>query len=168
MDYLSEKLEKDSASDDVQVEAIRPYKRSSMEFNGVQVSLPQYYRLMELQEKVLQLDGVMRKLTEDVSPDKLASSQKWNQLVSMRQSLQKLLPQEHPIFNKRSMEFNGVQVRIFFWALCRVPHLGFSFLKAEAGLHSLKYLVCSSTKITKKCTILNFSFEMLEAVQAIL
>ena len=81
VDYLSEKLEKDSASDDVQVEAIRPYKRSSMEFNGVQVSLPQYYRLMELQEKVLQLDGVMRKLTEDVSPDKLASSQKWNQLV---------------------------------------------------------------------------------------
>ena len=86
-----------------------------MEFNGVQVSLPQYYRLMELQEKVLQLDGVMRKLTKDVNPDKLASSQKWNQLVSMRQSLQKLLPQEHPIFNKRSMDFNGVQVRLFLF-----------------------------------------------------
>lgn len=81
-----------------------------MEFNGVQVSLPQYYRLMELQEKVMKLDAVMRKLEEDVSPEKLESSGKWNKLVSMRQSLQKLLPQAHPEFSKRSTDFNGVQV----------------------------------------------------------
>ena len=37
-------------------------------------------------------------------------------------------------------------------------------LNAEAGLHSLKYLVVNSTKITKKCKISNFSYEMLEAV----
>ena len=74
------------------------------------MSLPQYYRLMELQEKVMKLDAVMRKLSADVSPDQLASNQKWNQLVSMRQSLQKLLPDEHPNFKKRSMDFNGVQV----------------------------------------------------------
>jgi len=95
---------------DVQREPIRPFKRSSMEFNGVQVSLPQYYRLMELQEKVMKLDAVMRKLEEDVSPEKLESSGKWNKLVSMRQSLQKLLPQAHPEFSKRSTDFNGVQV----------------------------------------------------------
>jgi len=107
-DYRSEKIEKSLSN--VQAEPIQPYKRSSMEFNGVQVSLPQYYRLMELQEKVMKLDAVMRKLSTDVSPDQLASNQKWNQLVSMRQSLQKLLPDEHPNFKKRSMDFNGVQV----------------------------------------------------------
>ena len=41
-------------------------------------------------------------------------------------------------------------------------------LNAEAGLHSLKYLVVVVLRSPKKCTILNFSFEMLEAVQAIL
>ena len=65
---------------------------------------------MELQEKVMKLDAVMRKLEEDVSPEKLESSGKWNKLVSMRQSLQKLLPQAHPEFSKRSTDFNGVQV----------------------------------------------------------
>ena len=65
---------------------------------------------MELQERVMKLDTVMRKLSEDIAPEKLASTPKWNKLVSMRQSLQKLLPQEHPEFSKRSMDFNGVQV----------------------------------------------------------
>ena len=102
-------------SADVQVEPVRSkksWKRSMMEFNGVRVSLPQYLRLMQLQEKVLKLDAVMRKLSEDVDASKLASSSKWNQLVSMRQSLQKLLPETHPNFQKRgtSLEFNGVQV----------------------------------------------------------
>ena len=105
-DYLAKKME----SPDVQVEPV--YKRSMVDFNGVRVSLPQYLRLMELQEKVLKLDAVMRKLSDGVDPDKLAASTKWNQLVSMRQSMQKLLPEDHPYFNKRAatMDFNGVQV----------------------------------------------------------
>ena len=41
-------------------------------------------------------------------------------------------------------------------------------LNAEAGLHSLKYLVVAVLRSPKKCTISNFSFDMLEAVQAIL
>ena len=86
-----------------------------MEFNGVRVSLPQYLRLMELQEKVIKLDTVMRKLSDGVDPQVLASSAKWNQLVSMRQSLQKLLPDEHPHFDHKragaTMDFNGMQVR---------------------------------------------------------
>ena len=105
------------SNDDVQVEPVlkkRSVFKRTMEFNGVQVSLPQYLRLMELQEKVLKLDQVMRRLSDGVDPDKLAASAKWGQLVSMRQSLQKLLPEDHPDFNKRSstMDFNGVQVRI--------------------------------------------------------
>ena len=105
-----------------QVEPVRPekrsYKRSMVDFNGVRVSLPQYLRLMELQEKVMKLDMVMRKLSQEVGIEKLENSPKWAQLVDMRQSLQRLLPEEHPEFNhfrKRSsmIDFNGVQVSIF-------------------------------------------------------
>ena len=116
-DYLAEGRQ----TEDVQVEPMFNKKKRSvfkrtMEFNGVQVSLPQYLRLMELQEKVLKLDLVMRKFSDGVDPDKLAASSKWGQLVSMRQSLQKLLPEDHPNFNKRAatMDFNGVQVRFQF------------------------------------------------------
>ena len=41
-------------------------------------------------------------------------------------------------------------------------------LNAEAGLHSLKYLVVAVLTSPKKYTISNFSFDMLEAVKAIL
>ena len=112
-DYLAEGRQ----TEDVQVEPMFDKKKRSvfkrtMEFNGVQVSLPQYLRLMELQEKVLKLDQVMRRLSDGVDPEKLAASAKWGQLVSMRQSLQKLLPENHPTFSKRAatMDFNGVQV----------------------------------------------------------
>ena len=114
-DYLAEERE---AEDTIQVEPVfqkRGVFKRTMEFNGVQVSLPQYLRLMELQEKVLKLDQVMRKLSDGVDPDKLAASAKWGQLVSMRQSLQKLLPEDHPVFNKKraaTMDFNGVQVSL--------------------------------------------------------
>ena len=114
-DYLVEGRQ----TEDVQVEPVFKKKRSifkrTMEFNGVQVSLPQYLRLMELQEKVLKLDHVMRRLSDGVDPEKLDASPKWGQLVSMRQSLQKLLPEDHPDFNKRAatMDFNGVKVSYF-------------------------------------------------------
>ncbi len=100
-------------SPDVQMEPIDSIrKRSGVEFNGVRVSLPQYRRLKELQDKVIKLDTVMRRLSEEVDPRTLGTSEKWNKLLSMRQSLQRLLPDEHPHFDKRSasMEFNGVQV----------------------------------------------------------
>ena len=109
-DYLVQ-----ASDEDVQVEPMIPDKRSGgVEFNGVRVSLPQYLRLMELQEKVMKLDSVLRKLSDGVDPEKLAGSSKWNQLVTMRQSLQKLLPEGHPDFamSKRAatVDFNGVQV----------------------------------------------------------
>ena len=61
----------------------------------------------------MRLDQVLRRLSDGVDPEKLAASAKWGQLVSMRQSLQRLLPEDHPDFNKRggaTMDFNGVQV----------------------------------------------------------
>ena len=87
------------------------------------VSYPQYIRLMKLQEKALKLDTIMRKLAEGQDPNKLAENAKWNELLALRQSLQKLLPADHPEFDltvsnpaKRgaTMDFNGIQVTSSF------------------------------------------------------
>ena len=106
-DYIAQQMR----TPGVYVEPIR--KRSTgVDFNGVRVSFPQYLRLKSLQEKALKLDYVMRKLKEELGIEKLENSPKWGQLVTMRQSLQRLLPAEHPSFVKRgtSMDFNGMQV----------------------------------------------------------
>jgi hypothetical protein len=50
-------------------------------------------------------------------PNKLSENAKWNELLALRQSLQKLLPADHPEFeltaSKRgaTMDFNGIQVK---------------------------------------------------------
>ena len=89
-------------------------KQAGMTFNGARVSLPQYMRLKALQDKVLKLDKVMRKLADQVPMEKLQESPKWLNLVEMRQQLQKLLPDNHPKFEMKrgasTIEFNGVQV----------------------------------------------------------
>lgn len=97
-------------------------KRSptTVDFNGMLVSYPQYIRLMKLQEKTLKLDQIMRKLANGRDPAMLAENPKWLELVALRQSLQKLLPADHPEFgtevsqaSKRggaTMDFNGFQV----------------------------------------------------------
>ena len=89
-----------------------------MTFNGARVSLPQYMRLKALQDKVIKLDKVMRKLADQVPMEKLQESPKWLNLVEMRQKLQKLLPNDHPQFEVKrggsTMEFNGVQVNTRF------------------------------------------------------
>lgn len=94
---------------------VQPIKRQGLDFNGVRVSLPQYYKLKALQEKVLKLDKVMRKLSYGVPEEKLNQSPKWLQLVRMRNAMQKLLPDSHPKFSvhekrRASHEFNGVKV----------------------------------------------------------
>ena len=95
---------------------VQPIKRQGLDFNGVRVSLPQYYKLKALQEKVLKLDKVMRKLSYGVPEEKLNQSPKWLQLVRMRNAMQKLLPDSHPKFSvhekrRASHEFNGVKVK---------------------------------------------------------
>ena len=58
-----------------------------------QVSMPQYARLMALQDKVVKLDGMMRKIQETAKdPESLAMNPKWQMLVELRQSLDKMLP----------------------------------------------------------------------------
>ena len=88
----------------------------------LQVSYPQYIRLMKLQEKALKLDTIMRKLAEGRNPAQLSENAKWNELLALRQSLQKLLPADHPEFELTSnqskrgatMDFNGIQVQLWY------------------------------------------------------
>jgi hypothetical protein len=73
---------------------------------------------MKLQEKAMKLDTIMRKLAEGRNPAQLTENAKWNELLALRQSLQKLLPADHPEFDLTSnqakrgatMDFNGIQV----------------------------------------------------------
>lgn len=91
-------------------------RKRSADFNGMIVSYPQYirsgtwpttktkhleiviftwclsWRLMKLQDKAVKLDNIMRKLAEGKDPAQLTENSKWKELVSLRQSLQKLLP----------------------------------------------------------------------------
>jgi hypothetical protein len=68
-------------------------KRSpTMDFNGVQVSLPQYQHLMALQKKVMKLDAAMKKLTERGNQAALENNPKWKALVEIRKSLMQLIP----------------------------------------------------------------------------
>ena len=110
---------------------VQPIKRQGLDFNGVRVSLPQYYKLKALQEKVLKLDKVMRKLSYGVPEEKLNQSPKWLQLVRMRNAMQKLLPDSHPEFSvhekrRASHEFNGVKVKwkitLYFFSLEQFIH----------------------------------------------
>ena len=73
---------------------------------------------MKLQEKAMKLDTIMRKLSDGRDPAELADNAKWNELMALRQSLQKLMPADHPEFDMISnpakrgatMDFNGIQV----------------------------------------------------------
>jgi len=92
-------------------------KRSmgTIEFNGVQMTYPQYWKLMELQKKVLKLDSVMQKISEKVNdPQLLAENPKWKELVGLRQAMEELMPSASKRVVKRSptMDFNGVQVSL--------------------------------------------------------
>merc|ERR1711902_404369 len=87
----------------------------TIEFNGVQMTYPQYWKLMELQKKVLKLDSVMQKISEKVNdPQLLAENPKWKELVGLRQAMEELMPSASKRVVKRSptMDFNGVQVSL--------------------------------------------------------
>lgn len=89
-------------------------KRSmgTVEFNGVQMTYPQYWKLMELQKKVLKLDSVMQRISEKVNdPQLLSENPKWKELVGLRNAMEELMPSTSKR-GKRSptMNFNGVQV----------------------------------------------------------
>lgn len=61
----------------------------------MQVSYPQYVRLAALQQKVVKLDQALRKMQSEVPRQELESSPKWNTLLSLHDSLKKMLPSDH-------------------------------------------------------------------------
>ena len=72
-------------------------------------------RYAEMQESALRLDDIMHQMMREVGPEALAKMPKWKQLVGLRRSMQKLLPESHPVFEARrkkgvTMEFNGIDV----------------------------------------------------------
>jgi hypothetical protein len=52
---------------------LRRKRSTSVDFNGMLVSYPQYLRLMKLQEKAMKLDTIMRKLAEGQVGDRKES-----------------------------------------------------------------------------------------------
>merc|ERR1712018_929483 len=84
-------------NDGSEEESENPAKRSSMsiDFMGMQVSYPQYLRLVALQAKVVKLDKLMRKILKTRTLEELQKIPKWNTLVDLHDALKKMLPQEY-------------------------------------------------------------------------
>lgn len=61
----------------------------------MQVSYPQYLRLVELQDKVIKLDKVMRRMQSQMSREELEAVPRWHTLVALHNSLSKMLPPDH-------------------------------------------------------------------------
>ena len=59
-----------------------------------QVSIPQYVRLVNLQNFAIQMDRYMKKLAAKLSPNDLMNDPNWMQLVLIHKSLGNLLPEE--------------------------------------------------------------------------
>ena len=88
-------------------------KRSmgTIEFNGVEMSYPQYWKFMELQKKVMKLDAVMQKIAAKVNDAQvLEENPKWQELVGLRQAMKELMPSKKIAKRSPTMDFNGVQV----------------------------------------------------------
>ena len=85
-------------------------KRSigTIEFNGKQVSYPQYWKLMELQKKVMKLDILMQRIADHIKDPE--DHPKWKALTSLRQSLENYLPSKRLSKRSPTMDFNGAQV----------------------------------------------------------
>ena len=85
-------------------------KRSigTIEFNGKQVSYPQYWKLMELQKKVMKLDTLMQRIAGHI--DDPEDHPKWKALTTLRQSLENYLPSKRLSKRSPTMDFNGAQV----------------------------------------------------------
>merc|ERR1711909_72750 len=77
------------------------------------MTYPQYWKLMELQKKVLKLDSVMQRISEKVNdPELLAENPKWKELVGLSQAMKELMPSKRVVKRSPTMDFNGVQVSL--------------------------------------------------------
>ena len=98
---------------------------STVDFNGVQVSYPQYWKLMEMQKKVMQLDAVMQRILEKVNdPKQLEESTKWKELTELRNAMGQLFPSNRLKKRAATMAFNGLQVRRYNLVL--IPFISLS------------------------------------------
>ena len=72
----------------------RVAKRSpfTVDFMGMQVSYPQYLRLVALQEKVVKLDKLIKALQARYTPEELEQLPQYARLQTLHQSLLPLLP----------------------------------------------------------------------------
>jgi hypothetical protein len=85
----------------------------TIEFNGVEMSYPQYWKFMELQKKVMKLDAVMQKIAAKVNDAQiLEENPKWQELVGLRQAMKELMPSKKIAKRSPTMDFNGVQVSL--------------------------------------------------------
>ena len=102
-----------SQNDDATLMKRTSDKRSSIAFNGIQMSYPQYWKMMELQKKVLKLDAAMKQIAEQVNdPKQLEKSLKWQELTALRAAMEQLMPTKQRLRKRAAtMDFNGVQVR---------------------------------------------------------
>ena len=91
--HIDELLDQDNQAD----ESENPAKRSSMsvDFMGMQVSYPQYLRLVALQAKVVKLDQLMRRMLKTRTLEELQTIPKWHTLVALHDALKKMLPQDY-------------------------------------------------------------------------
>ena len=53
------------------------FGKRTVDFMGMQVSMPQYLRLVALQEKVIQLDKILRKMKQYKTEEELAQLPQW-------------------------------------------------------------------------------------------
>jgi hypothetical protein len=110
--HAETKREDNYAFDDVNNRG-RLSKRSTVDFNGVQMSYTQYWKMMELQKKVMKLDAVMQRIAEKVDDPKiLEKNLKWKELTELRQALEQLMPSKKIAKRSPTMDFNGVQVSL--------------------------------------------------------
>lgn len=81
-----------SLSDDGQ--GLSKRSQMSMDFMGMRVSYPQYLRLKALQDKVVELDKIIRRLQCEKSQAELDAMPQWATLVALHKNLKTLLPRE--------------------------------------------------------------------------
>ena len=68
-------------------------KQKRPEFMGYGVSIPQYMRLVNLQNAVIEMDIYMKNMAKKFSQEVLMADPSWRELVVISHSLKKLLPE---------------------------------------------------------------------------
>ena len=60
------------------------FGKRTVDFMGMQVSMPQYLRLVALQEKVIQLDKILRKMKKYKTEEELEKLPQWQRYTAVR------------------------------------------------------------------------------------